>query len=108
VTFVRALLLIPLCLLVWFLPGCSALRPVPSTQQALFSVGTNTVGVLQTYVVPLLPTPWGPLAAGALATATAVLAAWNARQQRSLSQLHDRVVNGAAKVPVNVTGPPPA
>ncbi len=73
--------------IVSMLCGCVHSAGGLAREQSWYRAGTNTVAVLQRDFVPFVPTPWAPLATGGLAVISAVLAAWNARQQAQISRL---------------------
>ena len=73
--------------------SCAHTQTGLAREQALYQVGTNVVGSLQS-IVPYVPAPAGPAAEIALAVVSTLLASWNLHQQQQLKKLKNGNGNG--------------
>lgn len=74
------------------LTGCASSPAGIRREQALFQAATNTVSVIDRYVVPVTPQPYRGAAELAVGLIGAGLAAWNLHQQKAIKALQ----NGAS------------
>lgn len=85
-----------LVLLLLCCSSCARTEAGLAREQSIYQAGTNTVGILERYVVPLVPPPYTHMIEGVLALFGAGLAAWNLHQQRSLNQIRNGLLSGSA------------
>lgn len=75
------------CAALVFLAGCGTTPAALSREQQWYRYGTNTVGVIERTVVPIVPPPYQQMVEGALACAAAALGYWNHNQQKQIKEL---------------------
>ncbi|SRR6266567_498237 len=74
---------------VWLCCSCATTPVGLSREESFYRGGTNSVAIVERYIAPYVPQPYGVMLEGALAVSTGLLAAWNLHHQKAIKRLEN-------------------